>query len=64
MSEELLSTDEVAERIGVPTSTLRWWRHVGEGPKSFTLGKKIVRYKRSDVDEWLEREYAKVGGIA
>ncbi|MDK9624687.1 helix-turn-helix domain-containing protein [Propionibacterium freudenreichii] len=56
---EILTTAETSALVNVPAGTLRWWRHVGEGPKSFTLGKKKVAYKKSDVLAWLEREYAK-----
>ena len=39
--------------IDVPVGTLRQWRHRGEGPPGLRLGGH-VRYRRSDVDKWLE----------
>jgi len=56
MSEpEYMTTAEVAELVRVPSETVRFWRHVGRGPKSFRLpGGRRVLYKRSDVAAWLE----------
>ena len=56
--DELLSTPTVAEMLNVPVPTLRYWRFMGTGPRSFKLGPRNVRYKRSDVLAWLEAQYA------
>ncbi len=32
---ELLTTKEAANYLGMPESTLRWWRYIGTGPASF-----------------------------
>jgi len=55
---ELLTTKEAANYLGMPESTLRWWRYIGTGPASFKLGPRTVKYKRSDLDEWVEGAYA------
>ena len=44
--------EEVAARLRKPPATLRYWRHVGDGPKSFKLGRRVA-YLRADVDAWL-----------
>ena len=44
--------------VNLPVGTLRWFRHTGEGPKSFKLGRS-VRYRKSDVEAWIEEHYAK-----
>lgn len=55
---KLLRTSEVAEMLGIPEATLRWYRHQGDvGPRSFTLGVRRVVYKESDVLEWVQRQY-------
>lgn len=54
---DLLSTADVAEIVGASESTLRHWRHVGVGPTGFKIGRR-VRYRRRDVDSWLELQYA------
>ena len=46
---------EVADLIRVPVATLRYWRHLGCGPRSFKVGR-TVRYWRSDVYQWLEEQ--------
>lgn len=61
---ELLNTAMVSERTGVPVATLRYWRHIGTGPKSFKMGPRRIVYKLEDVDSWLANQYATtaVGG--
>lgn len=54
---ELLTIEEVAERYPVSVSTLRYWRHRGEGPKSFRLGRRVV-YRLADCEEWVAQNYA------
>ena len=50
---ELLLIEEVAELTRLPLSTLRFYRHRGNGgPRSFKLGNGVV-YRRSDVEAWL-----------
>jgi excisionase family DNA binding protein len=49
----LLTPPELGELLGIPTATLYQWRHRGEGPPSLKLGKHL-RYRRADVDSWLD----------
>ena len=39
---QLLRTAEVSARINTKMSTLRYWRHKGEGPPSFGTGPHVV----------------------
>ncbi|MFW7415782.1 helix-turn-helix transcriptional regulator [Demequina sp. SO4-18] len=48
----------VSERTGVPINTLRYWRHLGQGPQSFRLGRRVV-YAVSDVEAWIEAARSK-----
>jgi len=50
--DELFDIKEVAQRLRVPVGTLRYWRYLGSGPRSFRMGRH-VRYWRSDVQRWL-----------
>ncbi len=63
MDEQLLiNTAGAAKILGIPEATLRYWRWVGEGPKSFKLGARKVAYKREDVLAWMEAQYAAAHG--
>ncbi|MFE5292997.1 helix-turn-helix transcriptional regulator [Isoptericola sp. NPDC056618] len=53
---ELMRTDEVSEETGIPAATLRYWRHIGAGPRSAKLGRRVV-YRRSDVEAWVEAQF-------
>lgn len=54
MSDELLPPSEVSAETGVPEATLAQWRYLGEnGPPFLKLGGR-VRYRRSDLDAWLD----------
>ena len=59
-----IKTTELAEKFGIPQSTLRWWRYRGEGPRSFKLGRTVF-YDDADVAVWVEAEKAKTarGGV-
>ena len=52
--ERLLTVPELAEYLAVPTSTIYQWRYLRKGPPGFRIGRH-VRYRRSDVDEWIDR---------
>lgn len=63
---EYLSTNQVSQETGIPTATLRYWRHADQGPASFALGKRIV-YRRVEIERWIaeqERLTRRGGGDA
>ena len=49
-----LNEHEVARIIGVRVKTLRNWRVQGVGPRFVRTGRKLVRYRLSDVLAWQE----------
>lgn len=49
---EYMTTAEVAELLRASPETLRYWRHVGTGPASFKLGRRVL-YDRADVEEFI-----------
>ena len=53
--DDLLLLPEVAEITRAPLSTVRYWRHIGFGPESFHLGRRVV-YRACDVKSWLEQQ--------
>lgn len=60
-----LSTPQASEYLSVPESTLRYWRHVGVGPLSYVLGRKVF-YDLSDLDDWVAAQKAATvrGGVS
>lgn len=57
-----LTTEEVAQRYRTSPETVRYWRHVGKGPASFKVGRRVL-YAHDDVERW-ERDARKVGSAA
>ena len=53
--EELFTLTDVAQLLRVPPATLRYWRHLGTGPRSFRIGRH-VRYHRADVEAWIDTQ--------
>ena len=49
---EYLTTAELAEMVRAPIETVRYWRHIGSGPKSFKLGRRVL-YELADVEAWI-----------
>lgn len=53
--EEFWQANQVAQHTGIPEGTIRYWVHVGYGPKSFKLGRRRV-WRRSVVEAWLAEQ--------
>lgn len=51
----LLTVEEAAEILRRTPGTLRWWRHAGQGPRSFALGRRVY-YGQADLLSWIEAE--------
>lgn len=52
---ELLTITEAADLLRAPVATLRYWRHLGTGPRSFRLGRRVL-YRRDDLQSWVEAQ--------
>jgi hypothetical protein len=48
-----MTTAEVGEALRTPVETVRYWRHVGKGPKSFKLGRRVL-YAVEDVEAFVQ----------
>lgn len=48
-----LTTQEVADLLRTPAETVRYWRHIGKGPKSFKVGRRVL-YAIEDVELFIE----------
>jgi hypothetical protein len=53
---KLLTITEAAEIARAPVATLRYWRHLGIGPRSFRLGRRVV-YRADDLHAWINAEH-------
>ena len=53
--DQLLTITETAELLRAPVATLRWWRHTGQGPRSFKIGRRVT-YRRGDLENWIEAQ--------
>jgi hypothetical protein len=64
--ERWLTTQQLADRLNIPVTTIRDWRLKGYGPKGTKLGRGrsgAVRYRLSAVVAW-ERGQEQIGGAA
>lgn len=57
--QSLLTEVEVANILGVAVPTLRNWRHLGKGPRFLKVGQRIVRYRRDDIEAFLQAGLAR-----
>ncbi len=55
LGDEMLTLQEACAFLRVPEGTLRYWRHLGAGPRSFKVGRH-VRYWRTDLILWLTEQ--------
>lgn len=53
--QEMLTLQEACAYLRLPEGTLRYWRHLGSGPKSFKVGRH-VRYWKTDLILWLSEQ--------
>lgn len=54
----LLTTNDLANILQIPASTIRGWRRTGTGPVGLKLGRH-VRYTREAVDVWIAQHAAR-----
>ncbi len=51
--QQLLRQEEVAKILNLSPRTLEAWRHRGGGPRYILLTPRCVRYKKSDLNQFL-----------
>ena len=51
-----LSETEAAQYLSLSVKTLRRWRFDRKGPAYAKLNNKLIRYSRSDLDEWMQQQ--------
>lgn len=56
--EELLTPEEVASQLKAKLKQLREWRYLRKGPPWFELQPRVIRYRRSELQAWIEKQEA------
>jgi len=51
----ILDQKRVATILGISTRTLERYRLTGMGPPYAKLGGKLIRYRQSDVEAWIQQ---------
>lgn len=63
MSSDLLTLEQFAEVVNTPINTVRFWRQTGYGPTSARIGRRVL-YRRTDVNAWIDAQFATADGAA
>lgn len=50
-----LTTKEASKYYGVAEQTMINWRHLCRGPEYFKLSTRAIRYRKSDLDAYMEK---------
>lgn len=51
---DYLTTEELADLLRTSPESCRYWRHVGKGPRSFKVGRRVL-YAREDVEAFISQ---------
>ena len=60
MTDEIMTTEQVAEMLQVSETTLKRWRSEGDGPPWFPLSsgtRAAIRYSRHAIDAWVKTSH-------
>jgi predicted DNA-binding transcriptional regulator AlpA len=55
----ILDSRQTGRYLGVTEDALRLWREKGGGPPFFKAGPRLIRYRRSDLDQWIAKRIEK-----
>lgn len=56
--DALYTPEDLAEIMGVPVSTVKYWRLNGKGPRAIRVARSY-RYQKADIEAWLKQEAEK-----
>ena len=63
VEEEAFPPKRTARYLGLKSEdVLRLWRANKEGPPYFRKGKRLIRYRRRDLDKWIEDRIVMTAG--
>jgi excisionase family DNA binding protein len=55
---DLLTVAELATYLGVPVSTIHFWRGRKQGPPALKVGRRLM-FRATDVAQWLDEQRAR-----
>ena len=55
---ELLTAQQAAKSLNLSAATLAKWRCAGDGPRFIRYTPRCIRYRRADLDSWVEARAA------
>jgi len=58
IEEHAFPPKKAARYLGISNDTLRLWRSQRKGPPFFKAGEKLIRYRKADLDAWIEEHLA------
>ncbi len=61
---DYLTVKQLAEVLQVPAGTIYRWRHQGTGPRAVRLSGRHVRFRRADVEAFVDGRAETGGGCA
>jgi len=56
--QNMLTPADAARYLGVERATMKTWRHRSTGPKFHRYSSRCIRYKRADLDAWIDEHRA------
>lgn len=62
-ANDILAEDQLAQELAVEPRTLRTWRNT-RGLPHIRITSKVIRYKRSEVYSWLDRQRVVLSPVA
>lgn len=62
LQQHALTPKEASRYLGISEAALRLWRGAGAGPAYFRAGERLIRYRRADLDAWIERRMGSCAG--
>ena len=62
-ANDILAEDQLAQELAVEPRTVRTWRNT-RGLPHIRITSKVIRYKRSEVYSWLDRQRVVLSPVA
>ena len=57
--DQLVTAHELAEQMNVSTQTIRRWWKSGHMPAPRRFGRRVIRWRRSEIEQWIETQSVK-----